>query len=645
MHSAPVCRLVRMLLCAALAVGSCGVACAAGQRAGHLLELASAYGDSHFDPQSGLIADVVGVPDVSTDSPGYAVALLERGENVERARSIVRAILGHQDREGKSETRGAFKWGVDDEGFDIETVVRVAPFLARAYGAHADKLGEDLAGEVKEALELAIECLSPEDERSEDEEALIRYGALALMGAALGRPQYTAQAVGLVTGWGQRISTHGRHWPPSPRLDALRLLALQQIWQVATPAQRLPVEEALVLCYRDFAQRVHLAAGTVAGSAAVAAEDCYSGQGISSYLIYRDFGPPLTVSVRPFAVAFVLCDYVPPASVTALVRPDFKPYSVETNSGEAHVTRIPARTDTYMAPGFTLGTMTGWCTPDSVPVYATFGREQARPTLYFTVHDAPAHVSNLQANNLAVCSFNFDRMGAGNRVQAWVEGMLGGARDVQEVYALGAVWNGQPMAISSQGTVIVRRGGTYVAVTLLESGPAGVATTTRRKPGVLEWKAVGEDAQLTLSVYARQEDFRVADPLDDVRAGFVIQIWDESEFESLEAAVAWLEGASVRQSYAPLVEREVLPGQEPHVLDKDKPRPKDRYKIRTQKVHTVTYGYRRGRGKTFTLVEDLGGEVVLSRMVDDTEIGTPFWWDSPALTLPPGQEVIPVQAP
>ena len=645
MHRAPVCRLVRMLLCAAIAVGWCGVARAAGQRCDHLLELASAYGDGHFDPQSGLIADVVGAPDVSRDSPGYAVALLERGENVERARSVIRAILSHQDRRGKSETRGAFKWSVNDAGFDIETVVRVAPFLARAYGAHADKLGDDLAAEVREALEAAIECLGPGDGRSDDEEALLRYGALALMGAALSRPQYTAEAVGLVTQWGQRVGTHGRHWPPSPRLDALRILALQQIWSVATPAQRVPVEEALALCYWDFAQRVHLAAGTIAGSAAVAAEECYSGQGVSSYLIYRDFGPPLTVSVRPFAVAFALCDYVPPAAVLALVRQDFKPYGVETNSGEAHVTRIPARTDTYMSPGFTLGTMTGWCTPDSVPVYATFGRGQARPTLYFTVHDAPAHVSNLQANNLAVCSFNFDRMGGGNRVQAWVEGMLGGARDVQEVYALGAVWNGQPMAISTQGTVIVRRGGTYVAVTLLESGPAGVMTTTRRKPGVLEWKAVGEDAHLTLTVYARQEDYRVAEPLDDVRAGFVIQIWDESEFESLEAAAKWLESASVRQSYAPLVEREVLPGQEPHVLDRDKPRPRDRYKVRTQKVHTVAYGYNRGRGKTFTLVEDLAGEVVLGRMVDDTDIGTSFWWDSPALTLRPGQEIISVKAP
>jgi len=617
-------------------LGASSVAMASAQWSGHLLELSIAYGDAQLDTQSCLVRDAAGVPDVAKDSPGYAVALLEHGGSVERARVVWEAVLAQQDKRGKSPTRGCFKWSTASEDHDPGTLIYTAPMLARAYSSHAAALGDACAAGLKEAMELEVEALSQEERRSEDEEALIRHGALATLGAALGRPQYVTRAVEAVTEWVKRVGTQGRHWPPSPTRDALRILALGQIWGAAAQADRAIVEQALILCYKDFAQRVHFAVPALAGGIAADGWEAAPGHGLPAYLIYRDFGGQLAARVRPFAVAFALCPYQVPEAIVALVRPDFTPYSVETNSSEGRVSRIPARTDTFMDPAFTLGTMTGWCTPDSLPTYVTFGREQADATAYFAVHDGPAHVSSLQARNFAICSFNFDRMGVGNRVLAWVEGVLGGARDVQEVWALGSAWNGQPIAVPAGGTVVVRRGGVYMGVTLLESGPPGVASTTRRKPGILEWKAVGEDAHLTLSVYGRQEDFQLKDAIDDVRAGFVIQLWDGDEVESIQDLAAWMDTSQIKQTYAPMIEREVLPGQEPSVLDKDKPRPRDRYKVRTQKVHTITYAYRRGKGDVYELVEDLEGEVVLSRTGNGTELGTGFWWDSPGLTMPPG---------
>ena len=632
------------LLAALLVCAHCPPASALDVRAGHLVELSIAYGDSHFSSAANLVLDAGGVPEIPQYSLPYAVALLEMGISISRAKAVMSAVLAGQDRRPGSPTRGQFRRYGGSSPYERSATHEVAPLLVRARAKHASRLGDELTQRITAAMELALKAIGREPANArENEKALVRQAALAQLGHALGSPSHVAGAAGAVARWAEEVAREGRVWAPGPSADTQRLLALQRIWEVAPEASRGVLEQALRLCYLDFAQRVHPALGGVSGAAQSACPSEYmEGVGIASYLTYRDFGLGLPRRVTPMAAAIGLIEYRPPAEIVALVRADFKSYTIETNCARD---LIPAHTDTYLHPDFTLGTMTGWCLHDSVPIVATFAKNNGRPTAYFRVYGAAAHVSSLQCENLAICSFNFDRIGSTKRPRAWLEGCLGTAQEVEEVYARGAEWNGEPIAIGARDTVVVKRGGVYLAVTLLETGVAGEESSSRRKPGVLEWQGIGEHAALVLTIYARQEDYPLRRLLDDLRAGVVVQIWGEDQFDEAMDLVRWLMTARIRQTYARAVIKTPQPQDTHPVLDKHKPQPKRRYTRRSQKVHTITYAYRRGKGNTFTLVEDLRNEAVLDRAINDQPLSSGAWWKTPAITFVLGQTLEDALAP
>ena len=626
-------RLAVAVAFASLCLGHAS-AWALDARAGHLLELSIAYGDANFSSAANLVLDPTGMPDIPDYSLPYAVALLERGIFVPRAQAVVGVVLGAQDRRPDSATRGLFQWR-PGEAYTRAATWHVAPLLVRLHGRHAARLGAGTTERITEAMELATRALQRGLEPAPTDEALLAHAALAQLGRALGDAAPGAAAVAAVNRWLAEVARAGRTWSPAPHADAQRLLALQRIFEVVPAALREPVEHALQLCYLDLAQRVQPTLAGVAGAAYTAYPDEYlDNRGFASYLVYRDFGLRLPPRARPMAVGPALAEYRPPADILALVRPAADQYTVETSS--AHE-RVADRTTTYLSPTFTLGTMTGWCDRDTVPVFVTFVRHAGRPTAYFNVRGAVARVSALQYGNMAVCSFNFDRIGVGKNLQAWLEGRLGGAGEVAAVYARGEQWNGEPMAIGSRDTVVVKRGGVYLAITVLEAGIAEDDPGFRRKAGVLEWQGIGEHASLTLSVYARHENYPLRRPLDDVRAGFIIQLWDEEQFESDMGIVRWLDAVRVTQTQETRVLRTPEATDAHPVLDRYKPEPRRHQTSRSQKLHTIQYSYQRGRGNTFELVEDLRHEEVLSRSLNGQPIGGTAWWSSPAFMWEPGQ--------
>lgn len=627
-------RLALVVACVSLCLGHAPT-WALDQRAGHLLELSIAYGDANFSSAVNLVLDPAGLPDIPDYSLPYAVALLERGIYVPRAQAVVGVVLGAQDRRTDAPTAGLFQWR-PGEAHTRAATWHVAPLLARLHDRHAARLGTGTTERIRDAMQSASRALQRGLEAAPTDETLLTHAALAQTGRALGDAAPAAAAVAAVGRWLAEVNAAGRTWSPAPHADAIRILALQRIWEVAPAASREPVERALRLCYLDLAQRVNPAGG-VTGATAVAYPDEYlDNRGFASYLVYRDFGLHLHSRARPAAVGLALAQYRPPPEIAALVRRAFDPYVVETTS--AH-DGVATHTTTYMSRTFTLGTMTHWCDRDTMPVFATFARHAGRPTVYFSVRGAPAHMKALQYGNMAMCSFNFDRIGIGKNLQAWIEGRLGVAGEVEAVYARGEKWNGEPMAVGARDTVVVKRGGVYLGITLLEAGIAGEDPGFRRKPGVLEWQGIGEHASLTLSVYARHENYPLPRALDDVRAGFVIQLWDEDQFDSDTAIARWLDAVRINQTHETRVIRTPEATDTHAVLGRYKPQPRRRQTSHSQKLHTIQYAYQRGRGNTFELVEDLRHEEVLDRTLNGQPIGEATWWSSPAFTWRPGQSL------
>jgi hypothetical protein len=268
---------------------------------------------------------------------------------------------------------------------------------------------------------------------------------------------------------------------------------------------------------------------------------------------------------------------------------------------------------------------------------ATFSGYRSTPTAYAWIHGAPAHVSSFQTSNLAVCSMNFDDMGSAKRTQAYVHVVLGRAGEVDEVNVPGGTWDGDPAAIGSRGTVAVRRGNVMMAITLLDSGVATAQTDTRRKPGVLEWVGQGEYARLTLTIYARQEDYTLRRSEDDWRAGFVVQMWTADQFDGLDAMVRWLNVAKIGQTFQTAVTKTELPQDYHPIMDKGKLLPKPRVVKLENRLHTIDYSYDRGRGNSFRLVEDIRNEAVRERAVNGQPLPPALWWYSPRLYWTPKQ--------
>lgn len=635
-----VCRgLQRLTVAIALAALCAGhaPAWAVDERAAHLLELSIAYGDASFSSAVNLVLDPHGMPDIPGYSLPYAVALLERGIFIPRAQAVVGVVLGAQDKRAESATRGLFQWRPGD-AYSHAATRQVAPLLARLHARHAARLGAGTTERITQAMELALGALQRGLEGTPTDEALLTHAALAQLGRALGKTPPAAAAVAAVERWLAEVNEVGRTWSPAPHADAMRILALQRIWEGVPAGSQAPVERALRLCYLDLAQRVQPTLAGLAGAAQTAyPEEYLDNRGFVSYLIYRDFGLRLPARARPPAVGVALSQYRPPESIVSLVRPEFEPYIVETNSVHEGVA---AQTTTYVGRNFTLGTMSSWCGRDTVPAFATFTRHAGRPTAYFNVRGAAAHVSALQYGNMAICSFNFDRIGVDKALQAWVEGRLAGAGEVEAIYARGEEWNGEPMAIGARDTVVVRRGGVYLAVTVLEAGVPGEDPGFRRKPGVLEWQGIGEHASLTLSIYARHENYPLRRPLDDVRAGFVIQLWDEDQFDADMGIVRWLDAVRLTQAHETRVVRTPAGSDAHPVLERYRPQPRQRQTSRSQKLHTIQYAYQRGRGNTFELVEDLRHEEVLERTLNGQPLDNAVWWSSPAFTWQPGQSLL-----
>ncbi|MGD9497317.1 MAG: hypothetical protein AB7Y46_13545 [Armatimonadota bacterium] len=517
---------------------------AASPHGAHLSVLVAQYGDETYDRHRGiayydqithLVRDASGKLNVAETSLNYAAALLVVGEQTERARDVIEAVLAQQDTVEGSPTRGLFRWMAEESAtYDPRATTYLAPTLA-----HLARTVEEpgLQGRLQERARLALAGLLAADRPSDGFGAAMWAGAVCALAELTGDPagqQAGAQAVAQILA---RLRSFGPGGLPAPTFDALRIGGLRWAWQCAPSEQaRADAETALAVLYADMLQRYDPATAMVVGPIGSAYAADYLGQtGVARYLLACDLPSALaaTRGAGPLAMYFALSQYQPPEDLLSLAERSRPATEVRSRTPAAQGDAPEAAsTCTWMAPGMSLGTMSGTVEASAIPILVTCDLPE-RPGSYFYVLGGPATLHSAQSGSLALCSFDFDGIGVGTRVQAAVRGILGRRDQIRRVIVGRHEWIGEPEAVGQNAVVALQRGGSYLGVKILEVA-FGAQLRSEVKPGVLAWFAEGNMDSLMLTVYGRSEDYPLREPLWDVRVGLLVEVAPASEFAGLE---------------------------------------------------------------------------------------------------------------
>jgi len=629
----PIGRLV--LVVCVLAGMSTAQADQRDQRYGNLVSWLTSSDEckAQIDEATGLVIDQVGRPSVATESPGYVLAACESDTNIEQAQQVLRAILAAQDTQPGSARRGEFPWFAGQgQTPSLQATYFASPVLAQIYLQHGEKLAPELQEELYSGLGLALAAVRDKPAPSEDEvTGLLRAASLAMLGRALGADQQIAESLKQVASWWAKTLDKGLGDGHSPASDSYRLAALKWIWQAADAQMHSQqLQDALMLMYYDLAGRVQPESGALAGAALYARPaDCLYGGEYSPYLIYVDLGGPAPSHVTQFAMFFVAPDYVPPAGLLAGVRRQL-PFQLSTEAREgAYI----VRTDTYMHDRFSLGTMTGQPSATSIPLLVTLAGLPELPTAYFFAEPRPSYVTSMQVKNVGMVTVDFDLIGRGNRLTAWLRGVLGPRAQIDRVIVSREEWNGLPTAIPAMGTIAIQRAGCYVGIRVLRAGPVeGKDVTSGPKPAVLEWTGPGDDAELQLTVYARKRTYRLRQPLNNLRAGVVVKVVPASSFESLAAFAADFARARLRQSIEHAKELVTEPT-DPFkaVLTEHKPKSKSELEYKHMLLHTISY---QDNETSWQVQEDMLNEEITIRSANGEPVALAGPWQIGERVLP-----------
>ena len=596
----------------------CLPACAAREADAPALQAVVAYAQAHFDAASGLVTDRSGLLDVPQASVGAVAAWLATGQDLAPARLILGKVLDTQVASGPQQ--GHFTWQAGEGAAPSpNATLYAAPLLAYALRYHAEALGPDLAARLRQSLTLADKALAHVAVKPPDDaHFLLRVAARATIAAALGTD--TAGAAGEVDDWLRLTTRTGLPAGHSATFDAVKYVSLKWIRESLPEARRQGVDQALTLTALDLAGRVHPAAGYLAGALTEATvADYATATGFASYVLATDFGLPCPAQIEPYLAAAVLPEWHAPQSLADV-----------TAATGLRRTRAPlapvCATDTYVSQLYSLGTLSGEVGPTGIPLYCTFTRSD-RPTLYFYCDPTPCHVQAVQADNMAVCSFNFDDVGyLPRRLQASLRGVLGTKDTVQGVYCYGVPWNGQPTSVGDLECVAIETGECYVGLTLTRTGPSSSNQGSPAKPAVLEWTGSEGAENLLLTIYARPQTYPLPRPLHNLRAGVVIEVVGRQSYPTLADFAKHLGAGRIKQSVKSDKERITEPEkpQDPMVLIPE-PRARGNRAFRVMAEQVLEYTL---EGRTLKLTEDLIANESLDRQIDGVTLDPKFLWES-----------------
>lgn len=593
----------------------CVPAWAAREADAPALQAIVAYGQAHLDATSGLVQDSAGLLDIPGASAGTVAACLATGQNLDSARAILGKILDAQATAGAD--AGLFPWRVGAAP-TADATLYAAPLLAYMLRTHAEALGAEPAARLRQSLTLADKALGRVAAKPvDDHRFLLLTAARATIAAALGLD--ATWAAGAVQDWLRFVAKAGLPAGHSATFDAAKYVALKWIRQSLPEANRQAVDQALLLTAVDLASRVHPAAGYLAGAINEATVSDYaSASGFPAYVLATDFGLPLPARIEPSLAAAVLPEWRSPQSVGALtMATGLRRTRCSLPTGHA--------TDTYVGPAYSLGTMSGEVGPAGIPIFCTFTRSD-RPTLYFYCDPTPCTVQAVQADNLALCSFNFDNIAVPKRVQASLRGVLGTHDTIKSVYAYGVPWNGLPTAVGELESVALETAECYIGITLTRTGLSGSNQGAAAKPAVLEWAGPEGAQNLLLTIYARPQDYVLPKPMQNLRAGVVMEIVSRQAYASLPEFVKHLGAGRLKQVVKSGKERITEPEKprDPNVIIPE-PRARGNRAFRIMAEQTLEYTL---ESRSLKLVEDLLANECLDRQVDGVTLDPKFLWES-----------------
>ncbi|HCU36005.1 MAG TPA: hypothetical protein DGT21_11325 [Armatimonadetes bacterium] len=598
-----------------------------------LVSAVIAYGRANLDESTGLVKDGTRQTNVPQSSPGYLAALLIEGGHDNEVAALVGALLANQDRKDKSDTRGCFRWSASgSDAYSYDATLYALPVLAWCVQHHQRGLGSR-AAELTDAVALATRALDKYSFEPDDEAYLmLQAAARASAGAALGDRKLVDRAQSAVDEWLSSVRAQGLPAGHSPSFDALRLATLY--WLKASGAQAsASLDTAIRLSRADAAARVWPAHHVLAGAAYHSFMSDYTASGgLSDYLCRAYFGTGALESVEPFVMHFLL-----PAPAPTPPAPHALPLTVRTSS--IAPTKVTG-TCTYVAPEFSLGTMSGTMSSSSLPIVIRFADPEYPEAIAATVFPAEGQVNSIQHNGMALCSINFDRIGIGSRKQAYVSFRLGRKEQIQEVLVRGAAWNREDTGIDQRDGLVFSTADCYVGIMIGRCGPVEGDTLRRVKPAELRWSGLGTLQRLQLDVYGRQSDFGLREPLHNVRVTLGICVAPASAYTSIEefgAAFAQSRiSEKIEQTVQRIGEESTLPQRGPTDGVIPDPKPKRDFPIRRLVQQTITW---KSMGAEFILTEDLNAGELMSGSVDGVEAPREMLWATPGFSYAPGQQL------
>ncbi len=581
------------------------------------------YGEANLDAAAGLIKDAMGEPNLAESSPGMLAALLMAGGHEQVAQALLAAILANQDTAAGSTTGGLFRWyGGEEQPYSYDATLYAVPPLAWSLRNHREGLGEG-ADRLAEALRQAVRAIRRETVQPEEEAYLmLQAAAYGSAGAALNQPELVAQAVSQIRSWLALVKAHGLPAGHSPTFDAMRLSAI--LWVQDSSAQPDPVlTQAFRLARADVGMRIWEPGKRLGGAMYRSFRPDYLGNaGIASYALANYFGVGTMARPEPFVMYFLL---PAPAEPQAPARLEL-PYQIDTR---ANPPAQVATTSTYLAPEFSLGTMTGMLQIRSVPVFIGFPATNTAPSIYSEAHPATGHVSAVQKGGTALCSFSFENIGFGTSKQAYVNFVLGGRPDIEAVHVHGAQWDGNPTGVGQFQTLVLATRGCYVGIAIGRCGTPDVRSEQRVKPGDLHWAGEGPLARLVFKVYGRQDDYTLRQPLHNVRVTVGVHVVPQSQYGSLEEFAFDFSKTRIRNEVERLKERlhdeEETPRPSTGGIIPD-PKPKKDLKYRQFIKQTVEM---KTTDVVLRFTEDLIAGELLTAAIDGVEAESDYLWSGP----------------
>ncbi|MBC7289297.1 MAG: hypothetical protein H5T86_14910, partial [Armatimonadetes bacterium] len=552
--------------------------------------------------------------DVAYLSPTWALAALQAGRYIDHANAALLRIAASVS------DAGLLPYVLGGEPC-VEATELAAPLLSASLLWHADKLRPEVREALRAALVKVAGKLASARPEDEDLRLLVLAAARAMIGKVLEDAKLLGQAHRDVGKWLEVFRKNGLLAGHGPLSEATRLCALEWLQEALGPtANELELARAAV--WADLLQRLAGPLRVLIGPQYFSSADDVTGKGALEELLALAEGAraPVNLKYAYYAMPF--------RNGATVVAPPQQPFTaVYSWSAEPLIEEFISAHES-----FALGIQTAPLNGTSVPVHiAWLGGELAAS--YVTV-SGPCHCAAVPGLAQALVNLDFDGVGRGERTEAWADFHIARRSTLRRVLVGGREWPGVPVAVDVGVSVAVSTDDGLLGIIPCWAGPAGAGKATARiKPGVLEWRGEGPNAELVLRLYARQASYALPRPENDYVVGFFLAAASLGE-TSPEEFVQSLRTFSCRQTAQERQWRVPQKDEGHPILDRWKPKPKRAYAVDRALEYTLDCRF---QGKSWKLVEDLYRERVEERVASDQPVAPGrLLFDTPWLKLEPG---------